>query len=752
MSKNKLKIAIIIITTILLVFCMSSCDTDDIEIIGDEIKDYVSTNQYFDIENLLYNSNYQGEEDEKGFLLYDELNFNKIAISNEVQRRDCYEVEYVLSIEREKLEFEEVYRTTDNTIPYIFIEAGHYKLDVEGTVKKQVSDVFYFNVANQKNLPDEIKFEIYQNDEKIDSAKAGEAFTIKAILYLNGEVIEEDKGYKTYWNDNDEGDRNLLTEVLPNSVVDTEKEYQFLIKNKKNTNYESETAFTYTLPIKENLDKVEVTYDWDTTTICDIDIRKENSFDIKDKIIAKYIFDNADIEEIDISYDIPIVGDAVVLIKYEGEEDYKTYYSWDIDVNGHREVVNTNDYNFNLDKVGVADIKVAICQNRTSDIYNYFEYDDVENSDIGINIVATELSTFDVVSYSGKYRKFSTSPLAGDSFVDYEDVSENTIIELNEEKTLDCIINTQRLNSQKEYLMFNVNINADASCPEYYFDANTDDFTILYSRDDDDKLIVKVFPMKSGTLSFDVKSVFVEDKVQTITCNVDNPLAGYEISPIRSNMVILWIDGIGNLEDFNAKMKENVIIKNYYYNEFVKERDEHTIDLDNEEVSYYYEKPLGILGEIELTNLKFGSLNYDENQYNIDVRMQNNENGLKAKMSDTLSVWVVPNFDITIDGTTKSMIEWTTDYYSYEEKLGDTKIYEVDNITKVKTENGIKPTVVIDSYDGLTEDEQERFLINETKNEDKEEIVLVMQIKSVSGANSQTLVINGFIIDYHLYT
>lgn len=743
MKKLWLRSIFVIIILLTVVFAFAACDDDADDINTTENNgEYISTNRYFDIKNLYFNADYVGEEGytEKGFLLYDELTFNRISISSEVLRRDNYYVEYILYLENEKEGekiFEEIYRTEDNTVSYIFKKTGLYKLIVTGTVKNKVSDIFYFNVTNQKNLPDKVDFVISSNGEIVTAAEAGKEFSIKAELYRNGQIIKEDEeNYTAYWKNAEENQVEFSTGKLDNLAEDSEKKYVFVISNKKNTGMLSETNFEFSLPIKNNLDKIEIEYGWDTQKTVDIDINKSKSFNFKDKISASYIFNNGEQKKIDINYGTPKVGDAVVLIKYNEREEYTEYNNDTINNNGYYQIVDKDAYNFNLSDVGKAKIKVGICQAKTDDIYNYFIYDDIEESKTEINITAGEITQFEIKTFSGKYRKFASAPLESDSFVEY---SGGEI----ENDTVECYINSQRVNFDREYLEFELNINENASCKEYFIDAATDEFLINYSKDEDGAMSAKVYPLKSGTFELKFKSVLVDDVQAGITLIVTNPLAGYSIVPIKDNMTITYVEGNGDYNAFKKAMSEYIMIDNIYYNEQDKERDTHIIG-DDDSLKVFFANSGGLVFSIELNEFNYGQLKYKQNIYNIDFRLENSATGFTARMENTLSVFIIPDFGLKINGEKSKLTELPVTYTQYEQKAGDTIIYEVVHIA-VYTVNEKPQTVEFYDFADLSSAEQELFFIDFNEKEDEKQIVIKMSIKN---SNNNNLVIYGFIIDY----
>lgn len=412
---------------LLLIFgvCLTGCfqETPFDENHTDEDNEYQGP--LFYIENLNYNIDYNNPAapDEKGFILYDKIDFNKVTIVGN------YEAAPYFILKKNDTVITEIRKANMNaSFPlYEALTPGNITVEVYIPVDNRIKkDEFTVHVA-ANGLPSGVEF-LYTDAEnnRLESLSGGKEIKITAVVYSGDDIITEDSekftsGWQSVFLGNtplfsaplgDNGEREIVV-TLPNMPQDATLSCVYRYKPSFHTTY---SLARESVSISNNLAAFE--HDWGMG-----ENEEEVSYLYKGLIAnasARYVFNNGDFQNIDIALQngAETAGKLVPFIRYDGEGEYQLYagtkfdYSQTVnqvtDFTVTRYVQNGVNYYFKPD-AAYAEIYLAHQYEEAYQGGSFTKYRKAEGTDYRLQFSKDAPETIHIASVSGKELKQNQS-------------------------------------------------------------------------------------------------------------------------------------------------------------------------------------------------------------------------------------------------------------------------------------------------------------------------------------------------------
>ncbi len=463
----KKKIILVIFALVCLVAVLFGCIKDEQTDDGDKtMPPDTQEEQFFDISKLNYNELYENEQnpEEKGYLVYDYIDFNKISFT----RRFSRPPKFAIFLNEEQVGSVEMSSggTVYSTFP--LPKAGKYKIIVTGNSDgKNVRSTFYINVSSG-GLPNKVEFELLDKlGNKVTKGKAGEEFYLNAKVYTDDTYLEMDtEKFYTGWAGGNEGERRMLI-TFPNLIKDTVITHTFYYYIKKGV---STHNVRKDFPIEVTNNYQGITYEYGTiltnneATISVDDINGENNF--MTKVKAWHNFTNGDKSEINVYYntDYPPNDCITAFFRYDDGE-YNRYARFDYETAfGNRfsnYVANGASYQFDPAQNRVQ-VYLNYCYFEDHQGYTIRKYQELENSTVFFNLSFTPPTDICVDKITG---------MQDNGHGDYIIFSNRTVTE-NE---VSVKVRNPNLTQDKQYFNLNVILEGTTSIPDYYFEIEGED-------------------------------------------------------------------------------------------------------------------------------------------------------------------------------------------------------------------------------------------------------------------------------------
>lgn len=281
-----------------------------------------------DISKLNYNKDYHNPDapDEEGFILFDSIDFNKVAFTIKPKTNPVFYIyyveEYIKAIEKHPMGTE--------YSGYMFARPGKYKIIVR--VSGCISTEFEVNVRSC-GIPDQVVTCIKDLDNnEIEEIVAGEQYKLCAEVYSDGALLPQDTPmlFVSYWTKGEKGAREH-TFTAPNRAKDGDYITSFLCDCY--TKHFTQTINTVlSVPIINNFDHIEIDYGMKLGTHLDYYVtlpvwqRPELPLFIEE-VKAKFFFTNGESENILVHRRGRIQVDSCVaaFIRFDGQGDFRIY-------------------------------------------------------------------------------------------------------------------------------------------------------------------------------------------------------------------------------------------------------------------------------------------------------------------------------------------------------------------------------------------------------------------------------------------
>lgn len=611
-------------------------------------------NSFFDISYLNYNNNYVNPDngDEKGFILYDSINFNLISFNQSFSRTPRFEIYY------EDKFVQTIEKSPNGTVfpSYSFRKTGVYTIKVlayPGT-GTNLQGQFKLNVK-AGGYPDKVVTEITDlNGNPVAEVLAGHQYKLKAKVYSEEKYLAEDNEFFTSkWSAGDQGEREIII-TIPNKKEDTTISYTFnyncLVKN-----HSQPEKSVLTIDVKNNytgiiidygiyLNERNVALDVTEYTIDTIPGVDNLSVNFLQHVTAWHQFNNGENEEIPINYGASNEFDTLAaFIRYDDDTTFMRYrkgiYDFNTDYNNY--INNNTVYQFHPKKER-AELYFAYCHKENFVGGSRYVYQEIDDSRFNITLKknAPQEIYVDYISGSEKSMDLDTK---------FDVYNRRDVI--GDEVTVKVMVTEKVWSADiKRRQFFKLNINVDNN-------AKARDYTIKYDFNYIEyNNIERTFHPKTAGETYIILESFVGNISYRLKVIIENPIKEH----------VLLSRGRKTGEDapnfFIGKFDilPYLVIQERYYNNTITQRTQLN---ENENLVYY---------DI------FGNLAYAENfvcsDQKYDIRIVRSFEGVEDPKTNgiRLTFYVLPDFIIDIAGVNYQMSEITNfDYINKDIEYAD---------------------------------------------------------------------------------
>jgi hypothetical protein len=512
----------LVIISVLLLFAFAACQPPSS---GEETPSGEDPQDppFFDISNLNYNAAYHNAADveEKGFLLFDWLNFNLISFSSTTTRSPIFEVYYdgarLASIEKSSQGTQYSNYWLDKT--------GQYTIKVYATFPggQNKQGGFTLNVK-PGGYPDKVEFELLNMQrQKVMQAKGGESFILVAKVFSEDTLLAEDnEKFSSSWFMSQTGEREMVVDI-PNQITDTTKLYAFTYTC-YHAGGSSDKSAGFNITIKNNYQGLHFDYgDKFIDGAAVIDAAEYGGLiNFMHFVTAKHVFENGDEEIIEVRYETdPKEGEIAAFIKCDGDTQFRRYkrhmYATDVASSFANYVSNGTVYQIDPKKTS-AEIYLAMCYKEEQQFGYALKYRPIDGTNAAITINKSVPDGISVPSISGKEKHLESNQIKDAVEFNARAVTNNSV----EVKVM--VSEKYSEGASTQYFKPNVVLNGDYIMGDYYYEIENDTGLIYFIASQNYFGAHRV-----GKSFLKVKSCFGNAEY-TFEINAVNPIISYEIA------------------------------------------------------------------------------------------------------------------------------------------------------------------------------------------------------------------------------
>lgn len=368
---------------------------------------------FFELENFNYNTAYTSQKaGEKGFLLYDDVDFNSVLFDSHIIDSSSIYFE----IWQNGALLNTLYKMPKTGFGYYRVDKkGAYNIKVFAQKNKgdEVSGSFDFNVIAM-GRPDNVQFEIKNSHgEIVDKVKGGDSYTFTAKIYSDNEQITLKDG-DFYWKNPSNAGNYKSSYTVGNIVYERQQKFDFYCFATNNRG-ERINIVNNTFAEVDNLIKTEqfpegiyYSYGIDTSLPITMNVNAADQPYFYNGIAAEYRFEGGEVETIPISNKHE-EGKFSLFISYGGSDAnvYSlSHYDYSVDNSG-KKITNyfDNDVKYQFDPTqNSARVYLAVWQRHDTDVGYTLLPTKIESSVLDIALTNDAPETFRISSISGSHK------------------------------------------------------------------------------------------------------------------------------------------------------------------------------------------------------------------------------------------------------------------------------------------------------------------------------------------------------------
>ncbi|MDD4316734.1 MAG: hypothetical protein PHC84_06210 [Clostridia bacterium] len=619
MKKMLTKIKTILIITIpILLFCaLYACDEPKNRGNGDPNGNNMTTTPFFDLSNLNYNPAYSNVSDsaEKGYILFDNIDFNTIRYNVSTTRKPVFEIFY----NDESVATVQIPSSGTVYSDFTFDKTGVYTIEVSASAGGKAING-QFNVKVQAGgFPDRVEFELLDaRRQKVNQAEGNGDYILVAKVYSESTLLSADNDkFTSSWSGGESGVREKHF-YAPNQLADT------ILTNSFNYTCILQSGAVsrnvpFSVPVKNNYEGIEfslgASFSEGKAELDAVDI----GIHFMSFFTAKHVFTNGDKEDVIVNYQnaSPIDGTVTPFIKYNGETEYHRYVKGMHSVASRFNTYISNgvSYQFDPEKTS-AQIYLAYCYKEDFTGGYAYEYREVEGSAAEITITKTAPQSISVPYISGREKK-------ADSNSGYSHFEERTV---NNGAVDIMVMVTENYigGAENQHFRPEVMLVGDSTLKDYHYVIENSSGSLYYNKVKD-----YFYGESAGVSVLRILSCYGEAEYE-LTVNILNPALEYEIDlrELTFSSVPNFFAGSLNIAPYVA------IIENYYNNTSGWRR------MNGEESLKYYQ---------DATEKAIKDFVFRDEMYSITIRLYEGGNE-KASNLANYSFFMMPDFSVMVDG------------------------------------------------------------------------------------------------------
>lgn len=623
-EKDMKKYFVLLISLIACLLFLTACNGENDE---DDFDDYPSDFVFFNTDNLNYNDDYFNSlaPEEKGFILFDSINFNRLTvISHDYTRKPQMQVIYNNEI------IEYIQMSPHGTVypSYTFHKTGEYTIKVIAFPRNLSNWVGTFTINVQAGgYPDQIVMQLKDLDDNIvEAAQAGEEYKLVAKVFSDDILLNEDtEKFTSFWVNGEEGSRER-TISIPNHINDTQTFYTFRYICVVGTS--SITLNTnYTVDILNNYEELRVDYSF-LSNATSLDVVETYNF--MSVLSAEHIFTNGEKQAITVNYTTPLVSEGTIIpfIRYNGVGDFTRYIRGMHNISSHNYISNGTAYQLDPSKDSVELYLALSIREDFIGGYRYI-YEEIEGSRLSFALIKNAPDAITIPSIDGQEKDY-------DSNSSFPFFTDREVIEDEVEVKVRVTNNVNTANQAKQFFTLNVELIGEYSLADYYILIS--DFTMISYN----STLQRFTPLKAGETEITIKSAF-SDVEYTLKVKISNPIKSYLISLED----ITFLNKVPTFFFGEVDFAPYIMVEERLYNNTSRYR------RMNETESLRYRDSDGFV-----ENFNFKNRRYE----NIGIRLYENEEE-KTPTSIVKSFFVLPDIAIEVNGIKYSMSDAQENYY-----------------------------------------------------------------------------------------
>lgn len=504
---------LLLILLIILILAFTACIVPNNNGNGDDNggKEEPGEKLFFDISNLNYNEAYHNaaQTSEKGFILFDSIDFNLITYTAIPSRTPIFEIFHA----------EELIKTIQmspyGTVysDYVLEKTGEYTVKIYTKIGGDSKEGQFTLKVQAGGYPDRVEFELLNlQRQNISEAIGGESCILRAKVFSGGTLLEQDsEKFFSAWSGGNSGAREKVVEIA-NHITDSQLNISFnytciLPAGSKNM------STSVNVPIKNNYQGIDFSYGQrfvDGAATLDA---AEGAVNFLYFSTAKYVFKNGDEENISVQYQAnPQIGEAAVFLKYNGDSEYHKYSRNIYNIAGRFTNYISNGTAYQLDpSKESADIYLALCYKEEFPGGYSLKYRKIEGSDAHITITKSTPESFDVPSISGREK-----PIESNKDYSYIEFS-NRAVTSNSVEVKVMVTEGYLGGASTQHFKLQIIIDGDFNMGDYYYQIINGTGILQYNESEK-----YFYAVQEGEAILNIKSCF-GDAQYSLTVKIINP-------------------------------------------------------------------------------------------------------------------------------------------------------------------------------------------------------------------------------------
>lgn len=615
---------------------------------GNEDNSVIKSGDFFSVENCNFNPTFTSDDSqERGFLIYDEIDFNSISFdSKKVKTSSVYfEVFYGgETLKRLDPDFYNKYAT------FRLDNKGKYTVKVfgENTSGEKVEGSFDFGV-NSGGRADHVEVVIKDSEGKIvNEVKGGGSYTFTAQAYSDDnavEIISED----FFWDTPSKAGIKEKTFSIGNVTRREERNHDFYCYVRNNNNQKVNICKA-SFVIADNLVKTEafpdgVYYDFgvekvDNKLNLSVNTALGGGNYFYDNITAEYRFDNGDTVPIEKSM-LSSEGKFGVFISYDGinfSAYDKSEYDYSVDAQNRKKASyysNGVKYQFDPTKAS-AKVYLGVWEK----VYNTVGYNlsptKVDSTLTDINLLSQAPTDIKITSITGKSKDdrtpFANSYIDVNKSINEGSVEVNICCDMDNDGNIRDEFEGKRLFQTYQYFIPQIEITGgdlrdytiDFSYQSMYSPIELISNQNLISGDLERYFVCP----KEGIATMKVKSVF-SDAESEITINVVNKIfeSAKKLETINPDSVAVF---------YTLDMRPFMKVKEYRLSDYDNKSYNFRALREDEVLEYYVNGVLTAAGSFSFENNGISG-------QDITVKIKNSD-----AVKDIKNVYIIPTFGFSV--------------------------------------------------------------------------------------------------------
>lgn len=621
---------------------------DDGKIDGNEDNSVIKSGDFFSLENCNFNPTFTSDDSmEKGFLIYDEIDFNSISFDSKKVKSSSvyYEVFYGgEKLKRLDPDFNNKYAT------FRLDNKGKYTVKVfgENTSGEKVEGSFDFGV-NSGGRADHVEVVIKDSEGKIvNEVKGGGSYTFIAQAYSDDnavEIISED----FFWDTPSKAGIKEKTFSIGNVTRREERKHDFYCYVRNNNNQKVNICKA-SFVIADNLVKTEafpdgVYYDFGVEKV-------DNKLNLSvntvlgggnyfyDNITAEYRFDNGDTVPIEKSM-LSSEGKFGVFISYDGinfSAYDKSDYDYSVDAQNRKKASyysNGVKYQFDPTKAS-AKVYLGVWEKVYNTLGYYLSATKVDSTLADINLLSQAPTDIKITSITGKSKDdrepFVNSSIDFNKSINQSSVEVNICCDMDGDGNIRDEFEGKRMFQTYQYFIPQIEITG-GDLRDYTIDFSYQGMYSPIELISNQNLISGdleryfVCP-KEGVATMKVKSVF-SDAESEITINVVNKIfeSAKKLETINTDSVAVF---------YTLDMRPFMKVKEYRLSDYDNKSYNFRALREDEVLEYYVNGVLTAAGSFSFENN--GIYGQD-----VTVKIINSD-----AVKDIKNVYIIPTFGFSV--------------------------------------------------------------------------------------------------------